>query len=110
MTRDTAPASSPIRSPKDRSTSTSIWSTAPSADRRKAGGGTTPAHSLRHGTCATARSFDEAAAARDAMADAIAARREGRHPPDSVLCTGWPVLYIEPHPGADFPAMRPRYE
>ena len=53
---------------------------------------------------------DEATAARDAMAPAIAERRQGRHPPDSVLCTGWPVLRIEPHAGADFPRTRPRYE
>ena len=60
-----------------------------------------------HGTY---RTIDKAAAARDAMASAIAARRKGRHPPDSVLCTGWPTLRIEPHAGADFPRTRPRYE
>ena len=53
---------------------------------------------------------DDAAAARDAMASAIAERRLGCHPPDSVLCTGWPELRIEPHAGADFPRTRPRYE
>ena len=60
-----------------------------------------------HGTHST---VDEVTAARDAMAPAIAGRRLGLHPPDSVLCTGWPVLRIEPHPGADFPRTRPRYE
>ena len=40
----------------------------------------------------------------------IAERRLGCHPPDSVLCTGWPELRIEPHAGADFPRTRPRYE
>ena len=60
-----------------------------------------------HGTFPTVA---DAGAARDAMAPAIAARRQGRHPPDSVLCTGWPALRIEPHAGRDFPATRPRYE
>ena len=59
------------------------------------------------GTYAT---VDEATAARVGMAPAIAGRRQGLYPPDSVLCTGWPVLRIEPHPGADFPRTRPRYE
>ena len=54
--------------------------------------------------------LDAATAALDALAPAIAARRQGLHPPDSVLCTGWPVIRIEPHPGADFPRTRPRYE
>ena len=52
----------------------------------------------------------EATAARDAIANWLADRRQGRYPPDSVLCAGWPVLRIEPHAGADFPATRPRYE
>ena len=60
-----------------------------------------------HGAYAT---VEDAAAARDATANWLAARREGLHPPDSVLCTGWPVLYIESNPGADFPVARPRYE
>ena len=60
-----------------------------------------------HGTYPT---VDDAAAARDAMASAIAERRLGCQPPDSVLCTGWPELLIEPHAGADFPRTRPRYE
>ena len=60
-----------------------------------------------HGAYAT---VDEAKAARDAKANWLAGRRRGRHPPDSVLCTGWPVLRIEPHAGRDFPAVRPRYE
>ena len=60
-----------------------------------------------HGTYAT---VDDAAAARDAKANRLTDRRQGLHDPSSVLCTGWPVLYIEPHPGADFPASRPRYE
>ena len=52
----------------------------------------------------------EATAARDAKANWLADRRQGLHDPSSVLCTGWPVLRIEPHAGADFPATRPRYE
>ena len=60
-----------------------------------------------HGVYAT---VDEATAARDAKARWLADRRQGLHPPDSVLCTGWPVLRIEPHAGRDFPATRPRYE
>ena len=60
-----------------------------------------------HGTHPT---VDAATTARDAMAPAIAERRQGLYPPDSVLCTGWPVLRIEPHAGADFPRTRPRYE
>ena len=60
-----------------------------------------------HGTYPT---VDDAAAARDAMAPAIAERRVGCQPPDSVLCIGWPELRIEPHEGADFPHTRPRYE
>ena len=60
-----------------------------------------------HGTYPT---IDEAAAARDAKASWLAGRRQGLHDPSSVLCTGWPVLHIEPHAGADFPRTRPRYE
>ena len=60
-----------------------------------------------HGAFGT---VDEATAARDAKANWLADRRQGLHDPDSVLCTGWPVLRIEPHPGADFPATPPRYE
>ena len=60
-----------------------------------------------HGTHPT---VEAATAARDALAPAIAARRRGRHDPSSVLCTGWPVIRIEPNPGADFPRTRPRYE
>ena len=60
-----------------------------------------------HGTCIT---LEAATAARDALAPGLAARRQGLHPPDSVLCTGWPVIRIEPHAGADFPKTRPRYE
>ena len=60
-----------------------------------------------HGTYPT---VDDAAAARDSTASAIAERRLGCHPPDSVLCTGWPKLRIEPHAGADFPRTRPRCE
>ena len=60
-----------------------------------------------HGAFGT---VDEATAARDAKANWLADRRQGLHPPDSVLCTGWPVLRIEPHAGRDFPATRPRYE
>ena len=60
-----------------------------------------------HGTFGT---MHEATAARDAKAIWLTRRRQGLHPPDSVLCTGWPVLRIEPHAGKDFPATRPRYE
>jgi len=60
-----------------------------------------------HGAFAT---VEAAAAARDAKANWLADRRQGLHDPGSVLCTGWPVLRIEPHAGADFPATRPRYE
>ena len=46
----------------------------------------------------------------DAMQTRLAERRHGLHAPDSVLCSGWPVVHVEPHPGADFPRTRPRYE
>ena len=52
----------------------------------------------------------EAKAAADAMQARLAERRRGLHAPDSVLCSGWPVVQVEPHPGADFPRTRPRYE
>ena len=60
-----------------------------------------------HGAFGT---VDGATAARDAKANWLADRRQGLHSPDSVLCTGWPVLRIEPHAGADFPKVPPRYE
>ena len=53
--------------------------------------------------------LDEAHAARDARADHLHARRQGLHRPDSVLCTGWPEIYVDRKPGADFPATHPRY-
>ena len=38
-------------------------------------------------------------------------QRQGPRPPSSVLSSGqWPELYIEDHPGRDFPRERPRYE
>lgn len=52
----------------------------------------------------------EAEAAADAMAPGLAERRCGLHAPDSVLCSGWPAVHVERHPGADFPKTRPRYE
>ena len=54
-------------------------------------------------------SREEAFAARDALDDYLAERREGLDPPDSVRCTGWPELLVEQHRGANFPARRPRY-
>ena len=59
-----------------------------------------------HGTFPTR---EEAFAARDALDAYVAERREGFEPPDSVRCTGWPDLLVEQHPGANFPARRPRY-
>ena len=53
---------------------------------------------------------EEARAALDAMQTRLAERRRGLHAPDSVLCSGWPVFHVEPHPGADFPRTWPRYE
>ena len=53
---------------------------------------------------------EEARAALDAMQTRLAERRHGLHAPDSVLCSGWPAVQVEPHPGADFPRTRPRYE
>ena len=53
---------------------------------------------------------EEAWAARDALDDYLARRREGLHDPSSVLCTGWPELLVEQRPGANFPARQPRYE
>ena len=52
----------------------------------------------------------EARAAAHAMAPGLAERRRGLHPPDSVLCSGWPEVLVERRPGADFPKTRPRYE
>ena len=61
-----------------------------------------------HGAFGT---VDEATAARDAKANWLAGPPAGpARPGSSVLCTGWPVLRIEPHAGRDFPATRPRYE
>ena len=57
-----------------------------------------------------ARSAREAAvAARNALRPVIAAARRGLHSPGSPLCTGWPVLRVEPHAGADFPKIPPRW-
>lgn len=59
-------------------------------------------------------SRDSATAARDAKTDWLASRRAGLHPPSDARSTlstaGWPELRIEPRPGRDFPAERPRYE
>ena len=60
-----------------------------------------------HGTQPTR---EEALAAVEALAPYLAKRRDGLHDPSSVLCTGWPEILVEQHPGADFPAARPRYE
>ena len=53
--------------------------------------------------------FEKAQEARHRMNDTIEEERDGRHTPDSVLCTGWPVLYIEGSPGKDFPTEPVRY-
>ena len=53
---------------------------------------------------------EEAKAAADAMAPGLAERRRGLHPPDSAPCSGWPLVLVEPRPGADFPKTQPRYE
>ena len=38
-------------------------------------------------------------------------RRQGLHSPGSVLSEGdWPDIWIEEHPGANFPTESPRYE
>ena len=60
-----------------------------------------------HGTYPTP---DAAATARDAKGSWLANRRKGLHEPSSVLCAGWPVLYVEAHPGANFPHTPPHYQ
>ena len=40
----------------------------------------------------------------------VADLRADRHKPGNVLCSGWPVLYVENAPGASWPDRRPRYE
>lgn len=40
----------------------------------------------------------------------VRGRQAGRHRPSSLLCYGWPVVYVEQHPGCNFPRERPRYE
>ena len=60
-----------------------------------------------HGTFPTR---EAAFAARDGLDAYLAERREGREPPDSVRCTGWPDLIVEKRPGANFPRERPRYQ
>ena len=54
--------------------------------------------------------FTRAAAvtARNASRPVIAAARRGLHSPGSPLCTGWPVVRVEPPTGAGFPKTRPR--
>ena len=42
--------------------------------------------------------------------DYLFEKRRGLHPPNSVLCTGWPDILIEDHPGADYPKTTPVYE
>ena len=57
---------------------------------------------------------EAAISARDAKTEWLAARRQGLHPPSdarsSLSTAGWPELLVEEHPGADFPAERPRYQ
>lgn len=64
-----------------------------------------------HGTFPTR---EAATSARDAKTEWLVDRRRGLHPPSDARSTltaaGWPELRIEPRPGADFPAERPRYQ
>ena len=57
--------------------------------------------------------LDRAAAEQQAVSLAayLDNANEGLHSPGSVLSEGdWSALYIEEHPGEDFPTERPRYE
>ena len=46
-----------------------------------------------------------------ALTPEIEKRRIGISHPSSVISTGdWPVIYIQDHPGADYPETTPRYE
>lgn len=40
----------------------------------------------------------------------LRAKRAHLHPIDSVLCTGWPDLRVQNHPGTDYPTQRPHYQ
>ena len=54
---------------------------------------------------------EDANAKREELREQLAAWREGRTRPGSVLSANdWPELYVEPHPGRPFPLERPRYE
>jgi hypothetical protein len=44
-----------------------------------------------------------------ALEGELARKRSGRYPPDSVLRDGYPEIFIETHPGRDFPETRPQY-
>ena len=39
----------------------------------------------------------------------LSKRQAGKHKPSSVGCTGYPDIFIQAHPGADYPATRPLY-
>ena len=59
-----------------------------------------------HGTFESKR---EAQALLDSMQPQLEEARQGRYPPSSVLCNGWPDLRIETHEGRDYPQRRPVY-
>lgn len=71
----------------------------------------TRADAIKPIVCATAC---DVPAAIESLRAKIAAERmnEGRHPPSSVLCTGW--FDVEVFPGSEapqgFPGRKPRYE
>lgn len=44
-----------------------------------------------------------------ALQPALEEDRQGRYPPSSVLCGGWPVLKIETRQGKSYPERRPTY-
>ena len=54
--------------------------------------------------------LDEAHDVLDALTPDLARRRKDLHDPGSVLCTGWPDIYIQRFPGADYPVLKPHYE
>lgn len=61
-------------------------------------------------TChGTFESRDQAVAARRRLGPYLEEARQGRYPPSSVSCNGWPVLTIESRNGRDYPAARPVY-
>ena len=57
--------------------------------------------------------FTEEALARQALSGLLQAylpsRQAGLAKPDSVACTGYPVLRVEAHEGRDYPATAPCY-